>query len=194
MTRQLPSFLQDLLAAPPRAGEGVHGWLFRVARQLHAHLPAGEIVRLIESRVATCGRHVPRNEIESAVQNSLPCAWQPSQRAIQKSAAKWPSVNVEQREAIIRDGGGLADLWELSPVRIEDNQRRTEEIIARLIPGNLLLCCGKSSQDFETRTRDSWRGELSSLQLIVPSPNRWPTLHGVFRMAVRAAFQARPIV
>ena len=30
-------------------------------------------------------------------------------------------VNQEQREAIIREGGGLADLWEASPVRMEDN-------------------------------------------------------------------------
>jgi hypothetical protein len=46
---QLPPFLRDLLAAPPRAGEGVHPWLFRVARHLHAHLPAGEIIGLLEN-------------------------------------------------------------------------------------------------------------------------------------------------
>ena len=46
MTRDLPPFLRELLAAPPRAGEGVHDWIFRVARQLHAHLPAVEIVAL----------------------------------------------------------------------------------------------------------------------------------------------------
>jgi hypothetical protein len=74
MTVELPLWLQGLLAAPPRAGEGVHQWLFRVARQLHAHLPAGEIVRLLENRVAQCGRAVPRFEILAAVQNSLPCA------------------------------------------------------------------------------------------------------------------------
>jgi hypothetical protein len=34
MTRELPAFLRDMLAAPPRAGEGVHAWLFRAARQL----------------------------------------------------------------------------------------------------------------------------------------------------------------
>jgi hypothetical protein len=79
-------------------------------------------------------------------------------------------VNREQREAIIRDGGGLADLWEWSPVRIDDNEKHTEEIIDRLFPGNPLLCCGKSGQVFETRPRENWRGELSRLALIVPSP------------------------
>ena len=29
MTRQLPPFLHEMLAAPPHAGEGVHDWLFR---------------------------------------------------------------------------------------------------------------------------------------------------------------------
>jgi hypothetical protein len=170
MTRELPSFLHDLLAAPPRAGEGVHDWLFRVARHLHAHLPAGEIVSLLENRVANCGRSVPRHEIISAVQNSLLCAWQPKGNATPvASVPKWPRVNQEQREAIIRDNG-LADLWELSRPRIVDNHQHTEKIIDRLFPGNPLLCCGKSNSDFDTKPRDEWRGQLSQLQFIVPSP------------------------
>lgn len=169
--RELPPFLQDLIATPPLAGEGVHAWLFRVARQLHAHLPAGEIVTLLENRVQGCGRHVSRKEIEDAVKNALVCAWQPNKKAAPvQSAAKWPKVNQEQREAIVRDGGGLADLWELSRPRIEDNRQHTEEIVDKLFPGNPLLCCGESSQEFDTRPREGWRGELSTLQLIVPSP------------------------
>jgi hypothetical protein len=181
MIRELPKFIVDLLAAPPCAGEGVHAWLFRVARQLHAHLPAVEIVALLESQVATCGWHVPRNEIVSAVQNSLACAWQRragGNAAPVQPVAKWPGVNKEQRGAIVRDNGGLADLWELSRPRIEDNQQHTEEIIDRLFPGNPLLCCGKyakkpdgeSYTDFDTKPREDWRGELSALELIVPSP------------------------
>lgn len=180
MTTTLPQFLRDMFTAPPRAGEGVHAWLFRVARQLHAHLPAGEIVRLLETQVASCGRHVPRNEIVSAVQNSLPCAWQPRGNAtpFQSALKKWPEVNTEQREAIVRDGGGLADLWEASKPRIEDAAQHTEEIIDRLFPGNPILCCGEyakkpdgeSYTDFDTKPREDWRGELSALELIVPSP------------------------
>jgi hypothetical protein len=171
MTGQLPPFLQALIASPPRAGEGVHGWLFRVARQLHAHLPAGAIVNLLESRAQGCGRHISRKEIEDAVKNSIPCAWQPKGNTSPvQSAAKWPTVNQEQRAAILRDSGGLADLWELSKPRIEDNGQHTETIIDRLFPGNTLLCCGKSSQEFDTRPREVWRGKLSALQLIVPSP------------------------
>jgi hypothetical protein len=167
---KLPKFLCDLLDCPPVAGEGVHRWLFSVARHLHLHLPAVEIVALLESRVVNCGRQVPRGEILNAVQNSVMCAWQPFANSSVKAATKWPPVNKEQREAVIRANGGLADLWKLSPVRIEDNRQHTEEILDRLYPGNPLLCCGESNAVFDTRPRNNWRGELSTLQLIVPSP------------------------
>lgn len=171
MTRQLPATLRDFLASPPLAGQGVHNWLFRAAWQLHAHLPGEEIVALLEASVANCGRCVPRHEVIAAVESSLRSALQPRGAARPvHSASKWPAVNHEQREAIIRERGGLADLWELSPVRIEDNAARTEAIIDRLFPGNPLLCCGWSKSEFDTRYREDWRGELVGLQFIVPSP------------------------
>jgi hypothetical protein len=142
-----------------------------VSRQLHAHLPATEIVSLLEGKLQNCGRHVPRSEIVSAVQNSLGCAWQPNRSVMPKATySKWPAINQERREAIIHEGTALADLWELSPIRIADNQQHTESIIDRLFPGNPLLCCGKSSSDFDTKPREEWRGHLTGLQLIVPSP------------------------
>jgi hypothetical protein len=174
----LPPFLADLLSAPPRAGEGIHNWLFRVARQLHAHLPAGEIVRLLQNRVATCGRHVPQSEILSAVQNSLACAWTPRGNIapFHKPAAKWPSVNTEARAAIIRDtDAGLVDLWEASQHRLEDNAAHTETLVDMLFPGDPLLCCGKSNREFDTKHREAWRGQLAELALIVPSSMTAPT-------------------
>ena len=167
--KTLPSFIDEMLAAPPRAGEGVHNWLFRLARQLHAHLPAVEIVALLESRVQGCGRHVSRKEITDAVQNAWAYAWMPGSNAA-PAASKWPKVNQEQRAAILRDNGGLADLWEASKPCIEDAAQHTEEIIDRLFPGNPLLCCGKSNSVFDTKPREDWRGQLSALALIVPSP------------------------
>jgi hypothetical protein len=168
---KLPQFLSALLEKPPRAGEGVHAWLFNVARQLHAHLPAREIIALLETLVARCGRHVPRNEITSAVQSSLRYAWQPKGNiGPTQSGAKWPKANAEQRAAIIRDNGGLADLWEMSQPRIEDGLPHSEEIVDRLFSGNPILCCGQSQTIFDTKPREDWRGELGRLQFIVPSP------------------------
>jgi hypothetical protein len=153
MIDRFPPFLQELLTACPRAGEGVHRWLFRVARQLHAHMPAIKIASFLESCVANCGRAVPRAEIVAAVQNSISCAWQPGGRSGSQAqpihaAPKWPDVNQEQREAIKRDGGGVVDFWEASPVRIEDSESHTEALIDALFPGDPLLCCGLSNSDF----------------------------------------------
>lgn len=169
-TKPLPPFVVEMLQAPPRAGEGVHVWLYRVARQLHAHLPAGEIVALLETHVAGCGRTVTHKEVVDAVQASLETAWTPNQRTTAAPVQKWPNVNQEQREAIIRDGGKLVDLWELSQVRLDTNDAQTEAIVDEVFPGNPLLCCGKSSREFATRTREEWRGQLANLALIVPSP------------------------
>jgi hypothetical protein len=79
-------------------------------------------------------------------------------------------VNQEQREAVIASGFGLVDLWELSNPRIEDDKAHTEGIIDRLFPGDPLLCCGRSKTDFDNKPREDWRGELSTLQFLVPSP------------------------
>jgi hypothetical protein len=82
----------------------------------------------------------------------------------------WPKPNQDQLEAIVRDGGGLADLWEASPIRIEDTAAHTEAVIDLLFPGNPLLCCGVSQFDFDTKPRSEWRGQLDRMQFIVPSP------------------------
>jgi hypothetical protein len=168
---ELPRFLLDLIAACPRSGEGVHVWLFKVARQLHAHRSHAEIIDLLAATVADCGRHVPVSEIENAVNSAKGCAWQPRGTSAPVPAVrKWPAVNQEQREAIIATGGGLAELWEASPVRLESNEPSTEAIVDLLFPGNPLLCCGESSRVFDTKPREDWRGKLAELPLIVPSP------------------------
>ena len=82
----------------------------------------------------------------------------------------WPEINEPLRADVIADGGGLADLWELSPVPIEDNRPRTEEIMDRLFPGNPLLCAGRNRYRFDTKPRNAWRGGLAERQFIVPSP------------------------
>lgn len=173
MARDLPAFLRDLINSPPHAGEGVHAWLYKVSRQLHAHFPAMEIVRLLENRLRNCGRHVPLSEIVAAVQDSIPCAWKPNaQRGIATApvSRRWPELNEQLRLEIIANSGELVDLWEASPVRLEDDAAHTEELIDMLFSGNPLLCCGEASDIFDTRPRESWRGELAGLQFIVPSP------------------------
>jgi len=173
-TNELPRFILDLLAACPRAGEGIHPWLFKISRQLHAHRDQNEIIALLAATVAGCGRPVTEKEITDAVDKAKDCAWQPGAKrtgfAATSPTRAWPELNQTARREIVKEGGGLADLWEASPVRIETNDPRTEEIVDVIFPGNPLLCCGKSSSIFDTKPREDWRGKLSALALIVPSP------------------------
>jgi hypothetical protein len=169
-TRQeLPQFVRDLLASPPVRGQGLNLWLYRVARLLHPYREPAEIIELLFA--ATDGEQVKQGEIERAVERSKATAWVPGSPRNVRQAPPWPKVNVEQREAIIASvDAELADLWEVSPVRITDNKSHTEEIIDTLFPGDPLLCAGRGSSNFETRSRSEWRGKLAALQLIVPSP------------------------
>lgn len=162
----LPQWCADIIANPPRSGEGFHNWLFRAARGLwKCGREASDIREILENAATTCGRRVSAREIADAVRHSQTSAFQlarPQHHA-------WPAANHEQREAVIATGFGLVDLWEASPVRFADNEPHTEELIDRLFPGNPLLCCGQSKSDFATRSREEWRGKLSDMQLIVPS-------------------------
>lgn len=183
MRREFPKFLHDRLASVPRAGEGVHSWLFCISRQLHAHLPAGDIVKLLEERTVTCGRRVPRSEIVEAVQNSLACAWEPNSSSQQPSVAKWPMVNHEQREAVIQSAATSSPLQKVGAVPVD--QWETETIVDRLFPGDPMLCVGKSASQFITKPRERWRGQLDRHQFIVPSP--MSDLTGLTKKGVRSA-------
>ena len=163
---RLPRWAADIIGNPPRSGEGFHLWLFRAARALwKCGRDEYEIRAILENAATSCGRCVTEHEIEDALRNSHTTAFQ-STRFLRQ---RWPSVNVEQRDAIITDGEGLVDLWEISPIRFEDNAPHTEDIIDQLFPRNPLLCCGKSNSDFDTKPREQWRGELSGFQLMVPN-------------------------
>jgi hypothetical protein len=165
----LPQFVRDLLSSAPRRGEGLNLWFYKVARVLHFFRDPTEIIELL--RAATAGEPVKPGEIERAVERSKATAWKPGQalRSATRASA-WPKVNAEQREAVIASGFGLVDLWEISPVRFENNKSHTEEIIDTLFPRNSLLCVGRSTSNFVTRSRSELRGKLAVLQLIVPSP------------------------
>jgi hypothetical protein len=167
MTRELPQFVRDLLASPPERGAGLNNWLFRVARCLHPYRSEPEIVALLSA--ATGGLTVKLGEIERAVRNSRSAAWSPDQPATVKPRATWPTVDSARRETAASTGT-LSDLWEASPVRLEDNLNRAELVIDALFPGNPLLCVGRSNSEFKTRHREELRGELSEMSLIVPSP------------------------
>jgi hypothetical protein len=85
------------------------------------------------------------------------------------TGARWLDPNFELIEAVAHTGNGLVDLWEASPIRLDSNKPKTDEIIDILFPGNPLLCCGWNHHKWETRPRNRWY-KLHNLQFIVPNP------------------------
>jgi hypothetical protein len=171
---KLPQWLLDMIASVPSAGSGVHLWLYKVARQLHAHRHEEDIVRLLMSACQGCGRPVPVHEIRDAVVNSRNTAWQPlgSSGSVQgESKPAWPAVNPDARRKAICGAGieGVADLWAASPTVCTSDSLDAEFFIDRLFPNDPLLCIGRTNAEFATAPREDFRGRLSKMSLIVPS-------------------------
>jgi hypothetical protein len=82
---------------------------------------------------------------------------------------RWLGRDFELIESVAHTGSGLVDLWEASPVRLDSNKPKTDQIIDVLFHGNPMLCCGWSRYRFDTRARANWY-KLQDLQFIVPSP------------------------
>lgn len=170
--RELPSWLKDLISAPPRHGEGVHGWLFNVAKGLHAYRNEADIFALLSTVSAGCGRHVPDREITEAIKDAWPYRWQPGSKpaTASKAAPKWPALNEAMRAEIIAQGFTLADLWDKSPTICTPDSVDAEFFADELFPENPLLCVGLDSKKFTTAPRESFRGKLGEMSLVVPSP------------------------
>lgn len=81
---------------------------------------------------------------------------------------KWPEPGAVL-ELIKKNLAGVADLWEMSPVRLPE-EPTPEFFIDLLFPGNPLLCMGRSSDVFATTERLNWAGKEHLQQFIVPSP------------------------
>lgn len=171
-----PRMVRELLGSCPTAGNGVHAWIFQCALALRrAGYSEGETAEMIEGAAVNCGRTLEAHEIPDAIKNSASRS-APSDTSARGGgmpsarAPRWPTAASGRIREIIRsrEARGLYDLWEASPVRLEDHA--AEHLIDRLFPGNPLLCCGRSHGQCETATREEWRGQLRRLQFIVPNP------------------------
>jgi hypothetical protein len=83
---------------------------------------------------------------------------------------KWPAPDLEVIDAIVRSGPGCYELWEASPLHLEEEANQAEEAIDLVFPGEPLLCCGETAYGFATRRRSAWRGSLGRQAYIVPNP------------------------
>ena len=76
---RLPFWLRELLDNCPAAGDGVHFWIFRVARHLLAHFDEESAYEIIRAKAASCGRPIGKleREIIAQIKGALPRRWQP---------------------------------------------------------------------------------------------------------------------
>jgi len=175
---QLPDFLKDLIACPPSHGDGVHQWLYRVARQLHAHRDEDDIHALLAAATSDCGRTVSESEIRNAIENSQATAWTPTghgSRPQAKPLSKWPEENQDRIDDIERnDPFALLRLQRLSPVTISRANHDPECLLERLFPGNPLLCVAKGVSKATVAHRKSIPSLEGGFSHIVPSPMSKP--------------------
>ena len=65
MSEQLPQFVRDLFASPPKRGDGLNLWFFRVARVLHPFREQDEIINLLQAATAANQSSVVRSNAPS---------------------------------------------------------------------------------------------------------------------------------
>lgn len=163
-----------MIGPVPRAGEGVHRWLFVSALKLHRRYRPDQIVAFLRSAVAECGRFVPDSEILSAVKNSAPGMTGKILSVEAHGGSKvWPDVDHSAVRRIVSAADQPVDrLAKASDWSGVSGAR--PEIVATLagiiFPGDPLICAGATVESMHCRTLSEWGADLSSTQLIVPSP------------------------
>jgi hypothetical protein len=158
------------LTAPfPRAGAGVHRALLGEANRCRSRgLTPEAAEQHLRDLSSNCGRAVPPREIAGAVRKAFNA---PNYRhAFAASNCRaWPKPDDAQIKSL--PPFGLADLWELSPIRFETSKSQTEFLVDQLFPGDPLICAAlRTPKDAITQLRSGWRGRLASCSLIVSSP------------------------
>lgn len=170
-----------ILERPPRAGCGVHKWLFQAALSLSRQISPGDAEALITARIKDCGRFVSSREICEAVKNayrrapvSIGAPRRPEARLLAYQPPKrWPDANPDLIRAALSTGRTKRDLTDASPVSLTESPA-TETIIDAFFATNELLCIGPTLQCAMTKPRHRWRGRLATFPFIVPNPMSAP--------------------
>ena len=154
--QELPRFVREIINERPAPGAGLHSWLFRLARYLHADLSENEVFDSLKHLTSDCGRRVPEREIWNAVRNSKKVAWEPPNKTMDftildearkpgmeaKRANLWRAVNTDITEEELRMSSPVDPMTILPHTLLE-----------RLYPGDTLICLGEDLQRARTNHR-----------------------------------------
>ena len=124
----------------PRTGSGVHLWLLAEANRCRLRgLSASAAADVLKDASRNCGRPVPSSEIAPTIRKAYSTTTFTPRSSLSYSVPKWPPLNTRLRAEIIAQGGGLADLWEASPIRVNDQGPGGDEIVSAMFPADCLL-------------------------------------------------------
>lgn len=172
--QSLPPHILAIIGPVPRSGGGVHHWLFVTSLKLHGRFPPDEIFGILRAAVTDCGRHVPDSEILSAVKNSARgVVGQILPAKLGSEGKAWPNVDPAAVRRVVSsvelpmDRLANASDWSGLP---HTQDHFVPALAGILFPGDPLICAGTSVESMRCRHLSEWRTELSSTQLIVPSP------------------------
>jgi hypothetical protein len=170
MQTTVPPYLEQIVATCPQTGSHtreVHRWLLKTANRLRHYIDAEFAFDLLVGATANCGRRVPDTEIREALGRAY--GGYPAGGARGKQAPLFaPDLDcinqvVEREYKAVR-----TPLKELRAVS-RTVPASADEIIARLFPGNPLLCVGVAVNGAMTAPRASLCN-IERFRLIVPSP------------------------
>ena len=171
-----PRWLEDLCNSPPPAGDGVHAWLFKMARQLHVHFAdKDEMLRFMRQKADHASRVVPDREIQGAIDYAADCAWGMTgeidlSKVNWDETRPWPKPDLAKIKHIVAHGAGLAGLIKRSRLNCTVPERLTRTLLPQLFPGDPLLCFGFKVEEVFTHKLSSWRERyLHDFSFIVPN-------------------------
>jgi hypothetical protein len=160
-----------MIASCPAPGAGVHSWIMRAAWSCRFNRKTATEAEDTILQGMTRPPN-PRNEVLEAVGKVYDTTLEPRASGFTprfKASKRWPEPNAAQIQAAADSGHGLVDLWEHSPVRYEDCEPHTADILPRLFPGDPWICAGTKSNFFADRL-SGFIAAAEDIEQIVPSP------------------------
>jgi hypothetical protein len=182
-----------------RSGDGVNDYLLLVARHVRhearSAVDAKEIIRpyLQQARAERSAFDIER-ELNRQVETSYAGFVKGADVSLTnpfKPKPKAPAVNPEAVEVFTKEGPGVYDLWERSPIRFDDAEHHTEEVIDGLFAANEYLSVGFDKNHVTHETREELRGRLHKFSFIVPAPMH---MEGGTTQEGRLSFRCRDAV
>lgn len=158
-----------MLTIDPPPHDGINLWVLSSARKCQlAGLDPGQAEHQIMAFQGQTRRPLKASEVKRAVERAYQTTLPDNPNFQKKEKPKWiPRETKRTSYRSIPEGVSLADLWESSPDRLD--QDITQDMILRWLFPNpeRLICVGKSTYEFHTARLDQFN-DLTQCQFIVP--------------------------